>query len=955
MKAGGSEQLARNYTEFQQTAIEANDSDICVAAGAGSGKTGVLVERFVRLITQGKQGILPLDQCAKVDEILVITFTEKATKEMKSRIVGELNRLGMTEERRQVETAYISTIHGFCSRLLQENPFEAGVDPQFTVLDESQSRRLLMQTFDDVIARAYAENDVEITELVAEMQAVRFRRDEGGDPLAGLNAAVAMVMGKMRGVGRTREEVERFWRLGLDAVATQSLEPVWSVLTPVLDEINACLQSLRVLRLKLLGALEVAARVLEERAGVLCPRAASVSETLIALEEMQQAVSRLRLRNGALPQEVRVYEIFQRIKSVCEDISTLYGVVATQEERSAQTCHRLLGLTVATWKAYTLAKQRQGKLDTEDLQEGAVRLLEQSASVRARYRKRFRHLMIDEFQDTNPLQMRLIDLLHAPENGKSPNLLFIVGDVQQSIYGFRNADSTLFRNLEREFREKNVGLHVPLSVNFRSRPEILRLVDQIFQQVWNEARTPFVPLTPGAPFEPKPDPSVELLLTQDLGRRDYLQLEPDALATRIQQLVENRELRLTHSFDPRCGEPVAYRDVAILMRALTDIQRYEEAFARHGVPYFVVGGGRGYYARHEIRDILNILTTLDTPLDDVALLATLRSPFVGAEMDTLYRLSQYAQHPLPKSESGEARSSRPVRRPLYPALQRLLESGALPREEHEKLERFALLMNTLRKQEDRLPVGHLLERLIAQSQYDARLLCRPGGRRRLANVRKLLQMANSDSVMGVREFIRRLRDLEKISDREGDAPTEEEAADVVRFFTIHGAKGLEFPVVVLADLSRSLILQDQGPFLCDPHAMALGVKIEGKSNVVYKAIERQRHAADQEESERLLYVAMTRAREHLILCGNLGSNRRWNWADQVFQLLGVLTAPVAPETHLLTGGITARLAPLTYYANAPMESPTSALMAARQRAESQADRIADALLHDESLDSLFPM
>src|SRR5262249_40423170 len=132
-------------------------------------------------------------------------------------------------------------------------------------------------------------------------------------------------------------------------------------------------------------------------------------------------------------------------------------------------------------------------------------------------------------------------------------------------------------------------------------------------------------------------------LTQDLMRRDYVPLEADALAVRIQQMVENQELRLTSRFDRRCGEPVAYRDVAILLRSLTDIQKYEEAFARRGVPYFVVGGGRGYYARTEIRDLLSVLTVLETPLDDVALAATLRSPLVGADLDTLYRLAQHAQ------------------------------------------------------------------------------------------------------------------------------------------------------------------------------------------------------------------------------------------------------------------------------------------------------------------------
>ncbi|HZP81606.1 MAG TPA: UvrD-helicase domain-containing protein [Chthonomonadaceae bacterium] len=986
--------MARAWTDNQARAIHADNDDICVAAGAGSGKTGVLVERFVRLVTQSRRGALPPERRAGVGEILVITFTEKATKEMKSRIVAELNRLGLVDERRQVETAYISTIHGFCSRLLQENPFEAGVDPQFTVLDEVQARRLLRQEFDAVIAAAYERDDTEIAELVAAVQS------EGS--LSDLAGAVSTVIAKMRGAGRRCEEVERHWLLGQEATAARSLEPVWAILTPLLKEITACLQGLERLRAGVLGATAVALDTLLSRAPLLQPQAADVVTTLAALEETQKVASKTRFRIGGAPNELTLTQLFERIQIACEEAKALFNVVAAREEEAARLCHRFWGLVVAVWKAYEAAKRRTGRLDTDDLQSEGVRLLEESPGVRARYRRRFRYLMVDEFQDTNPLQMRLIELLHVPQRGSArahsarnghepsspagllpadsvasylgeetaaetaeeadgilrksdkqrcaavPNFLFVVGDVQQSIYGFRHADATLFRELERRFREEGAGLHVPLADNFRSRPEILRLVAHIFQQVWREARTPFVPLTPGAVFDPRPAPSLEILLTQDLFRRDYVRLEADALAARIQQMVEGQELRLTGQHDPRRGEPVSYRDVAVLLRSLTDIEKYEQAFARRGVPYFVVGGGRGYYARHEIRDLMNVLTVLDTPLDDVALAATLRSPLVGADVDTLYRLAKIAGQ---AGEAGKNGAGRRHRAPLYPALGPLLASGELPAEEAAKLARFFAVMEELRAQEDRLPVGHLLERLITQTHYDARLLCRPGGRRRLANVRKLLQMANSDSVMGVRDFIRRLRDLERLSEREGDAPTEEEAADVVRFLTIHSAKGLEFPVVALADLSRGLIVPERGLFACEPQSFALGTKLGGEPNVVYRAIDKRRQEADRQESERLLYVAMTRAREYLLLCGNVGRNRSTNWADSLFPLLGILGAPSEPETQTLMGGIQARVAPLAYYAQASALSPESGA-SARRMAEARADRLAAALLAGESLEPL---
>ena len=992
----------RAYTDNQIEAIELDGRDICVAAGAGSGKTGVLVERFVRLVTQSGQMRLPAEQRARVDEILVITFTEKATKEMKTRIVEELTRLGLTEERRQVETAYISTIHGFCSRLLQENPFEVGIDPHFTVLEEPQARRLLRQVVETVVASAYEENDEETTELVAAIQALRRHGEDQADPVASLADAVEHVLARLRSAGCRREQLERHWHSGPAAAARSSDAIVWSVITPVLDESRAVAAELRALYAGLLGAARASCDTLAacaERAGC----ATAIPEALAALRDLAELVRKTRGRIfGATLAEMQLAQHMGRLKAVCETRAPLLGGDLPDTEQSALVCRRMLGVTAAVWRGYEEAKRQRGKVDNDDLQAECVRLLEEYPDVRERYRRKLRYLMVDEFQDTNPLQMRLIELLHAPEHdlvataGSNPseiadvppadetgprNYLFVVGDVQQSIYGFRGAAPGLFRALERRYREERAGAHIPLAVNFRSRPEILRLIAHLFRQFWKEAPTPFVPLEAGAGFDPDPSPSIELLLSQDLVRKDYLGLEPAALARRVRRMVEEQEVRLTSHLDPRRGEPVRYRDIAVLLRQLTDIQKYEEAFAQAGVPYFVVGGGRGYYARQEIRDMVNILTVLDTPLNDVALMAALRSPMVGADIDTLYRIVEMANGRQPpdahvaengaviggvdsaadagrhtESAAGAGRtaaSGKTAALPMYTAMIWLLRVGGLPAEEMEKLGLFLEVMDSLRAQEDRMPVGHLMERLISRTSYDARLLCRPNGRRRLANVRKLLQMANADPVLGVREFIRRLRDLEKLSDREGDAPTEEEAADVVRFHTIHGAKGLEFPVVILADLCRSLDYPARGLFVCDPHHLALGSRVCGAADPVYLAIDHQLQQADREESERLLYVAMTRARERLILCGNLGRNRGLNWGESLFSALGVNEAPPQPEVRTLIGGIAATLAPLSHYVHSTIAGGVTA-PARRDDLELSrySARLVDALLNGDPLESV---
>ncbi|HXG24850.1 MAG TPA: 3'-5' exonuclease, partial [Chthonomonadales bacterium] len=209
----------------------------------------------------------------------------------------------------------------------------------------------------------------------------------------------------------------------------------------------------------------------------------------------------------------------------------------------------------------------------------------------------------------------------------------------------------------------------------------------------------------------------------------------------------------------------------------------------------------------------------------------------------------------------------------------------------------------------RLPVGQLLERIVEATGYDARLLVRPNGKRRLANVRKLLQMANAASVHGVSDFIRSLREIEKLSDREGDAPLEDEAADVVRLITIHKAKGLEFPVVFVAQMARSLGQPERNLFLCDPHGLAMGCRLGEYKSAAYRAIEERSAQASRAEEMRILYVALTRAREHLVLSGTVARQQRaFNWADVVFNHLAATDVPAVPETRTVAG-ISYRLIP----------------------------------------------
>lgn len=895
--------MPSQWTEAQIQAITTLDRDVCVAAGAGSGKTGVLTERFVRIVSAAVDGSLPEHQRAGVDQILVFTFTEKATREMKARIVARLTELGLEEQRRQIETAYLSTMHGFCSRLLKENPFEAGIDPEFEVLDETQARRMLRRACDAAIERAFSEADDEIIDLVIAMQDERIFGIPSSDTLGPLAESVERVMGRLRETGLRRQDVEALLAAGRDRVAAWSVAPIEALVAPILANVAAAADALRPLRAAAAGALELSRREVVRLADGLTRVPLGSADIDLAgflanLRELFKACGK-KVRTISKADSDVAAEL-GRIHSQLEQAKDLFEMDVDREKRARDLSHAFWRLMAEAWRHYEDAKSAAGALDQTDLQAEAVHLLETCEPVRRRYRRRFRHILVDEFQDTNPIQLRLIRLLHENRTADEPrSCLFVVGDEQQSIYGFRGTDARIFQTAVREFQEESDRAFVAMVHNHRSRAEVVAFVNHVFGRIGHAAGIPFRALEPAGDYEPSNEPCVEILVAPRTPRDHYPAMEAEALAEHIRRMVEGRTASITDRRSPRFGEPVRYGDCALLFRSLTSVAAYEDAFAAAGVPFFVVGGGRGYYARREVRDILNALAVLDTPADDLALAATLRSPMVGVSMDTLAKLHEIG-----------SRDDRP-RGPLYLSLRPYVREARVDDPDGERIRHFVELMDSLREQADTLTVGAILERIMEGTRYDARVLVRRDGRRRLANVRKLLWMAHAAPDRRVSEFVRSLREIEKLAEREGDAPTEEEAADVVRFLTVHKAKGLEFPVVYVVDLSRSLRHRSEGLFECDPTARAIACRLGSYKSAAYRAIVQSREERDLHEAHRVLYVAMTRARERLVLSGAADKRRQGaSWADAVFGHLGIVDVPREPRQIDLAHGLRVRVAPL---------------------------------------------
>jgi ATP-dependent helicase/nuclease subunit A len=787
----------RVFTDEQLAAIERREGDLLLDAGAGSGKTSVLVERFVRSV---------LEDGIEVGAILTITFTEKAAAEMRERIRARLRELDADDAARATEGAFISTIHGFCARVLRAHALAAGLDPAFAVLDSPDADRLADQAFDEALEEL-ARNDPSAIDLIAAYGA------------GGLRSAILRVHDELRSRGQRRP-------------ALPALPPA-----PDLAATRSELRAARAAAAAELGAIEdPGAKVIEALSRL--ERCAK----LLDLEDPWPGdlwAAGLPGGNGA---------------ALCTEACVRYGEalvafrVACEHRRAVRVrdlLDRLLGLF---GERYARAKREVSGLDFEDLELECRELLRTDGELRERYRARFARVMVDELQDTNQVQLELIELI-ASSN------LFTVGDAQQSIYGFRHADVELFERRGAALAE--IGARATLDTNFRARPELLDVINGLFEsEIGGPPTHRFRPLRAGRSSAPEPadGPLVELLVAdkgadwamEGLGA-PWRVAEARALARRLERLL---------------GSGTPPRDVVLLTRATTDLRVYERALEDRGIPTYVIGG-RGYWAHPQVIDMVSYLEALANPRAQEALYTVLVSPLVGVSADALVVL---------------AAGARDSRREPWPVLRQ--PDGAfdgLGEGDRELLGRFADRFAIEREVAARAGAEELIERAIDQSGYDLAVLAMPGGQRRLANVRKLMRLArehesaHGPDLRGFLDLVGRRARSGAGEARESEAPVEGEALDAVRLMTIHRAKGLEFEVVCVADLGRGprwwpelMRIGRDGRF-----GLRLAEPGTGRreSALDYKALGEARQATEAEEERRLFYVAMTRARERLILSG----------------------------------------------------------------------------------------
>jgi len=798
----------RSPTPEQEAAAAIGGRDVLLEAGAGTGKTGVMVDRYCRLVCD--RGVDP-------EAILAFTFTDKAAAELRQRIRGELERRAAEgsdragELLRQIGSAWITTIHGFCNRVLAAHPVAAGIDPSFRVLDAPEAERVARGAFESALDAFLAETGEGGEDLLATFG------------LDGLRAIVTSLYAELRSRGDAYPQLPPPPAVDLAAAIAAAAEASAAALVELKPD-----DPKREL-------LERAATTLE-------------SASIPSLEELCS----LRLES--------------RAKSIAAYREAIEAAIARSAEAGeGGVAYRQIGRLLELFSVrFAAAKERRAGLDFEDLQNFAATLLER-AEVGRSYRARFSHLMVDEFQDTNRLQLRLIEALRGPESE-----LIAVGDELQSIYGFRHADLEVFRQQRRLIAASPRGETMELSGNFRSRPELIGAVNALGGVLFGDA---FHRLRVGAPPS-RPlageEPPVELLLTcRDGWDEEEVDLAPAVDGrTPANCLAEARFV--AERLRALADEGVERGEMVVLLRAFTHLDAYEDSLERAGLRPYVLGG-RGYWSQQQVTDVCALLATIANPLDDQSLFGTLASPAAGVAPDTLWLLRAAAgrkRHVWPAVEAAVADTEPELAEP-----ERL---GQIPAAELSLLRRFGEVLASLRQRAWRIPLAELIERAVTDTGYDLAVLTRPAGEARFANVRKLMRLAEGfelregRDLRGLLDFLASRAEI----DSESQAATAVEGHDGVRIMTIHSAKGLEFGVVAVPDLSRSLLAGSRAPLLtvgreAEPRVgMQLRRLGAGSINLfAHRELCDEAKERDAAEGLRLFHVAATRARERLILSG----------------------------------------------------------------------------------------
>lgn len=816
--------MSKNPTPEQALAINTIKSNVSLLAGAGSGKTYVLMKRFVQ--------ILRADLSVNPTNIVAITFTRKAADEIKGRVrqavsecveqaQNDLERLRWQEHLQKVESAPISTIHSLCSRILRDNPVETQLDPEFTILEDFEAQDFFKETLQQYLRKNIKENAA-LRRLVQTY---------------GVNSFVNQVTAlgdKLSELVREDNLAEPYLKAKEELPALQ--QKLFDAVREVIEAREA------------LGAKTKGRQTLTEAAGLLD----EMQKQLLAPEpdcSLLDASGVVKVSGKALAAELT------NLKNLRQELNHVL-----LNAKGCDLVQDWLAVLQEFYDCLSARKQENNVLFNDDLDLLAIEHLQKNEALRQKYQERYKYIMVDEFQDTNERQRQLIYLLCGNKlDGK--NNLFIVGDVKQSIYRFRHADVSVFNKVKEDIAQ-NAGQNLGMKTNFRSTQSIVESCNTAFCQLMDLPKEEIClehhegANTGGAkvcllqvPYKSKDD---------DLGaKEDKWQKEAEAIAAYLQQELPKVEPQL---------RPGASK--AILLRAMTHCEILRQTLQGYGINCVVVKG-KGFYEQQEVLDILNLLAALHNRYASLELAGALRSNYFGLDDATLTQLFWQTENDKPLWDVLQAVGSGELQLNLQPEQQALAMHAA------ERL-------HSLRQAAALMALPELFAQLWDELKPEFVLSQQENGPSKLANIKKLRRLAQQycqTKQASLAEWLQNVKDLRASSSKEPAATVQ--ADDALQIMTIHNSKGLEFDLVILPQLDKS-VKGDTASIKYLPGKEGeqglLGIKVSDKemqlqNSGVYELAKARDSELEEEESRRLLYVAMTRAQKQLLMVGTVAEEK----------------------------------------------------------------------------------
>ncbi|WP_338753527.1 helicase-exonuclease AddAB subunit AddA [Bacillus sp. FJAT-52991] len=879
------------WTDDQWKAITATGTDILVAAAAGSGKTAVLVERIIRKVLNEDE---PID----IDELLVVTFTNAAAAEMRHRIGIALEKAMESDPtskhlRKQLSLlnkASISTLHSFCLEVIRKYYYLIDIDPSFRIADEAEGALLRDEALDDLFEEEYGkeEND-DFYRLVD-----TFSNDRSD---AQLQTIVSRLYDFAKSHPRPEEWLHRLPQLYDVDEETTNIDEL-----PFMDALKFDIE------LQLEGAESLVNELL-----MMAKIPGGPSPRIVNFTDDQQTVQRLRESVASwrsLYEEMQSVkfstlktckgeeydpELVEKSKDIRNELKKI--ITALKEDyfsRKPESYLRdmkemkeviaaLAGLVQKFTDKFQVMKREKGIVDFGDLEHFALAILADPREGEAElvpseaallYQKKFKEVLLDEYQDVNFVQESIIRLVTSGAEGEGN--LFMVGDVKQSIYRFRLAEPNLFLSKYRRFSTtgENTGLRIDLAKNFRSRQEVLDGTNYLFKQIMGVKVGEIeydlqAELVKGADYPEEFAVPVEVTIMEQAGTveqedeagledAEQSQLEARWIVQKIRELVQSRY----PIYDPKTNteRPIQYRDIVILLRSMPWAGEIMEEGRRAGVPIYAKLSG-GYFQATEVVIMLSLLKVIDNPYQDIPLASVLRSPIVDCSENDLAIIRLASK----KSTYYEAVQAFAKKKPAA-------EHEAL----HEKINKFLEKLFSWRTISRNGALSSLIWQLYRDTHFYDFAGGMPGGKQRQANLRALYDRAKQYEETSFRGLFRFLRLIERIQERGDDlseAKALNEQEDVVRLMTIHASKGLEFPVVFVVGLGRQFNLMDlRQSYLFDKDYGIAAKYIHVEKRISYPslpqlALRRKKRLELLAEEMRVLYVALTRAKEKLFLLG----------------------------------------------------------------------------------------